>query len=513
MLKETIVAVLFFAFLSVGCDPEERDEINVEIDSTAPFLSVSGMETIIEKATTVNVTITDSSEISTTIAVNGNEVYNSTQKGFSFDFDPFDYPSGPNTATITVTDDEDNSAEQTFQFEIKKLLYRQNSGFSSDTVDAYVAINLRESGKLIAFRQMHTSEDANFYATEEFSKQDLIITQYTLSKNADFHLGRSYAPVAPGTERLTYNEVLNTLGLEHRFANKDNQFAIAVDETPAFLRYNLLGYDYSFGNSVNPNLEVNYDQELTADVFLFYHTGDNANLLDDYRYLFTDELTDKHINFNELGILKQENIATITLPETVDKYTLTVFGYVSEEAYREGYFRLLYSYGSNATDWGLTLNYPLIDEYTDVEYYLNLDLADGRRIYFENKGIAQIEIPDLTIQQMDGIVNIDGTFDHSLLSLNSVHPDPNSTAIFRRDYQGTYRDSIEVPFGKLEIPTEIITFLTDRGFNISKKDGAGELSLTLSQYENKMEYPDGVFYNVLANEIGDMTRVIFQLDN
>jgi len=514
MLKLRFIAVLFSTLLFVACDPEQKDAINVEIDTTDPVLTVSGFEPTIEKATTINISITDNSAISSKISVNGNEVFSSAEKAFSFEFDPFEYPSGANTATIVVTDAEDNSAEQTIQFDVKKLLYRLTSGFSSESIESYVAINLLESGALIANKKINSIEDADFYADDDFVKQDLIVTHYSLSKNTGFHLARSYAPIAPGTERLTYNEVLSTLGLARMPANQNSQFNISIQDTPGFFLYQLLGYDYSFGNSTEPNLEINYDSGFTSDVFLYHHSGDNANLLTDYKYLYTEDFSDKDLNFDELTSLTDEQITTIDLPADVTKVSLALLGYNSEEDFVNGYFRLLYNYGSDTADTGFSLNSPKIGQYAIVEKTLNLDLIDGRKVRLERDDISNFQIPDLTIQQNDRIIDINGNYDFSSLELTLNNNNAGAdNAIFRRIYQSTFSETLAIPFEKIEIPTEITAFLTSKGFSITTNDTSGEMVLSLREYENEINLPNKEFYYVIGNETGEATEVTFPLEN
>jgi len=511
MSKKILLVPVLAILFCLGCESTENDDPTVEVDTTKPILSVTQLEATIEKATTINVSITDDSAVTTTLTINGDEVFSSAENQFTFEFDPFEYPNGESSVTITATDQENNTTELSFQFELKKLLYRQNFGFSSDSVDSYVAINLAESGELIAFRKISTLEDSSFYADDDFIKQDLIITRFSMSRNVGFYLARSYSGVAPGTSRLSHFEVKAALGLEQKSAIKNNQLNLTIEETPFFNRFSSLGYNFSFGGSSNPTLVLDYDSSFTTDIFISYDTNDNLNLLEDYRYLFLEDFTDTTINFNELSSLSAENVATITLPETVKEYGLSLLGYANEMDYKNNYFRILFGHISETANTGFTLNYPVIDEYEIVKKSLNLDLMDGRKVRLERNDISNIQIPDLSIQQMGNSVNIDGVYDIASIRLTLKNTSNNSS--FSRIHQSTFSDAINIPYENLELPTEIVDFLTEKGFTISTKDTSGDMSLSLSQYENQIDFPDGVFYYVIGNETGDVTEVTFPLAN
>ncbi|WP_420319848.1 hypothetical protein [Flagellimonas sp.] len=517
MIKQTVLTLFIVAFLCGSCSSSSESDpvVKEQVDTSPPSVTVSGIEESIELSIPISISISDDSNtVTTTILVNGTEVFSSTSKQFSFELDPFDYSNGSNSITIKSVDQNNNVSENTFNVNIQKLLYDHFSGFSGDSVDVYVAINLLETGELIAFRKINTSEDTRFYASDDFEKQDLAITEYFIGKNDNYHSAHSYANIAPGTIRLAGSERLAALGLEHNFVNKNDVFNLSVENSPSFFRFSLLGIFYSFGTSNDPVLTINYDKENTSDIFLIHHTSDNANLLTDYHYLYTEDFTDRTIDFDELSNLTPEKVKNVTLPESVESYTFSLFGYDSDKAYKEEYLRLLYGYGGETSTIGFSLNYPEINEYEILEKKLTFNLNDGRRVRLDRLDLSNVDIPEISIQQSGSDINIQGEYDLSELSLRVESSNGSDNTVFNRNYRSTYSSTISNPFGELEIPIEIVDLLNTQGLNLEQKDASGEMSLSLSQYENDINYPEGVeFYRPVANETGDVTAMIFPLNN
>ena len=82
---------------------------------------------------------------------------------------------------------------------------------------------------------------------------------------------------------------------------------------------------------------------------------------------------------------------------------------------------------------------------------------------------------------------------------------------FRRTYNNIYQESINNPFESLEIPTEILEFLSNQGLDTNTIENSGEMSLTLSRYEDQFEYPNGPFFTPLGRAVGDVISISFPL--
>lgn len=474
---------------------------------------VSEIGETIEVLTPIDIKISDNLEtVNTTISINGNNVFTTTQNQFSYDIDPFEFPNGTTELIITVKDEDGNETIESFQFISNRLLFQGDGGYSSDTVDSYLAINLEISGELISFRKLIDYEDLAFYANDEFEKQNLIITNYTVSVNDGSVFAYAYSNVQPGTILKSGDEVLNLLGLERNWVNKNSEFNIEIQDATSYSLFSTLGFEYSFGQSNNNIFNIRYDNESANDVFLYHHTYDNLNLLDDYRYLYTESFEDQTMNFEDLTKLTPENVATITFSEDVESFNFTIFGFSDDYAYKEFRMRLLYGFIGSTEENGFVLNYPIINEYQYNQKSLSYSLHD-KSVRLERKELNDLNIPNWKVVKNESTVKITGDYDFSELNyiVDYSNTDNRTALVFR--YQSLFKESIIIPFDKLEIPLEIVNSLSDIGVDLKTANSNSQLSIALTQFENKIDYPNGVFYRPIANEVGDKTTVIFPLNN
>jgi hypothetical protein len=140
-------------------------------------------------------------------------------------------------------------------------------------------------------------------------------------------------------------------------------------------------------------------------------------------------------------------------------------------------------------------------------------LDDGREVQLDRLDGSNIGIPELSVQQTEGTIKVFGEYDFSSLSLQMIIPDAGGNAVFNRSYQDTYKSTLTNPFEKLEIPLIIVEFLKNKGFDIDPIDTSGEMNLLLTQHQNKIDFPDGVFYYEVGNETGNTSKVRFPLNN
>lgn len=506
-----IFIIMFFCF---GCEEgEDSAKTLEEIDTTAPIISVSEIGETIEVLTSIDISVSDNTEkVNTAISINGNSVFTTSQNQFSYDIDPFEFPNGATNLVITAIDEDGNETVKSFQFISNRLLFQGDEGYSSDTVDSYLAINLESSGELIAFRKLIGYEDLAFYSNDEFEKQNLIITNYLVNVDDGSVSAKSYADVKPATILKNRDEVLDLLGLDRNWVNKNSEFNIEIQEATSYSLFYTLGFEYSFGQSNNNIFNIRYDNESANDVFLYHHTYDNLNLLDDYRYLYTESFEDQTMNFGDLTKLNPENVATITFSEDVENFNFTLFGFSDEYAYKEFRMRLLYSFVGNTEENGFVFNYPIINEYRYNQKSLSYSLND-KSVHLERKELNDLNIPNWKVIKNESTVEITGDYDFSELTyiVDYSSTDNRTALIFR--YQSLFKESIIIPFDKLEIPLEIVNSLNGIGVNLESTSSNSKLSITLRQFENRMDYPNGVFYRKIANEFGDITEITFPLNN
>ncbi|MEM8928374.1 MAG: hypothetical protein AAGC45_09225 [Bacteroidota bacterium] len=512
------ILIILFSILLTNCSEDNPDNTISEPnpnDDNLPEITISEFDDLIEKRTRFSVLISGTNEqTNTTVLINENEVVSTNQKDFEFEINPFDYPNGKTALTVRSVTSGTMESVKNEEFEIKKLLFRSFRGLSSESVNAYLAINLQSTGELVAFKKIITYDDPIFFHAEDnFIEEDIIVTEYALSNNGGFHVARMYGNVRPGTEIISPQKVADSLGLDYTRVNKESRFDITIEGPPGSGIFFSWGRGYDFYNSSAPTFEIEYDKELTDNIFLHYFTESNENIFDNYRYAYIENLEDQTLPFDEMSTVRPEDILTINnIPQTVKKVNLALAGFSNEDDYREGNWKLLLSYDIETALAGYSIDYPDFKEYPIINKNVRLDFINGNIISFVQRVEPDITIPDLTIQENDSIIKINGEHDFSELTLDIAHPDPESNALFRMIYKNRSLDSIEIPFDSIEIPEEVVQFLHERGLEVGEKNVSGEMELVINNYQNNV-FPNGVFYYPLRNETGDSVRWTFPLQN
>ncbi|PRX57259.1 hypothetical protein [Flagellimonas meridianipacifica] len=492
-------------------NPNPNPPTQGEEDTTAPTIRIAGLQDLIEVLTTLEVTVTDASNnVNTAILVNGDEVFTTTQKSFSYELDPFDFPSGETTITVQSTDDSDNQGSESETFELKKLLFRSTELelflLPTDNLDVYLAINSEETGELVASMLVQSVDDITLYAPENFSRQKIVATQYFLGKGTipNINNAQSFASLEPGIEIMTVEEAVGTLNLNRRPFMRNESFNLNISDIPVNTRVTANSKDYIFLSS-----SVSYDKEAVENIFLYSTSSPTTSNLDSYRYLILTEFEDTMISFNNFNTLSQEDRVTNNLPPDTESYTLFLDGYLNIERYSTDNDHELYSVsgGLNPTSY----SFPIILDYEVMRQRLFIDFNDGREVFASFKGLSEPLIPSLTINQTGDIVNVSGDYDSHVLTQDIEGPGPNPI-LFRRFYIDDNSSSVSIPFQNLEIPSGVIENLNAKGFSINATNNMGNLSITLTKREEEINYQDRIFYFIQRNEAGDVYDLTFPLD-
>lgn len=505
MTKKIFFSILLLLFICCSKDTQQNNDEEIkEIKGTSPVITISEFDDLIETTTRFNVQISGTDdETTTTVLLNDSEVVSTNQKEFEFKINPFDFSNGQKKLVVKSSTLNNEETVETNEIEIKKLLFRSYSGFSSESVDSYLAINLQSTGELVAFKKIINYDDPIFFHAEDnFIEEDIIVTQYLIGANSGFHLAKMYGNVRPGTELMSTLEMAKKHNLDFVSSRNESLFNVTIDGTLNYNLFSLLSRNYNFGNSNFPELEIKYDESLTKDVFLFYLNQSNENILNNYRYIHIKNLQNQIIKFDELSTTKPDDIHTMDVPENVENVRISLFGFTSEKDYREDYFRLLFLNGFKTEESDYSINYPLIHEYPINVKIIGLDFKDGSQMIFEQKGTPDLTTPNLTIEKNENEIQINGEYDFSTLHLNITNVEGENNQLFRMIYKNHGVKQIKIPFESFEIPEEIIQILTEKGLGIKTENNSGELELRISNYENKV-FPNGVFHFTLRREYGD----------
>ena len=515
-MKKILFSLLFLhLLLSCGSDSEDPE---TDRDTTPPSISILGVQETIDTPTTINFTIADAaSTISTVVLLNGEQVLSTTQKSFSYELDPYELPSGSATLTITSTDDQGNENTETITFNLQKLLFRGNGSFSSSTVDSYLAINLEETGELIAFRKIETEEDLTFYAPDDFEIQDLIVTNYGLPVNEPYLLStaRSTGSVQPGTDLFFTFEQADLLGLDLQSEGQNGQLQLSVTDVPSGYQLSLFARDYFSGGGGSTDFSINYNTQNTEDIFV-YAQPVSSDPIAGYRYFILEDYVDQTISFNDFAVLESDQAVNLPLPDDTERFGVTLAGYMdADESYRNGDYRLLYSHSADVSSSEKAYDIPVLEQYPQLEQWLTINLNDGGKIISTFKGTSEIEIPNFSATRQSNTVSTSGDYDmlRFIFKLEMPLSDPpGSVSSFQHWFQDFPSNSAPIPFETLEIPQEIVEGLVQRGFDISYDDPNAELTISLTKYEQQQEYPQGPFYVPLRNEAGDATTLVFPIN-
>ncbi|UII81262.1 hypothetical protein [Flagellimonas sp. CMM7] len=532
MKYKSLLVIFLMLVFSCSSDSEEPNNpqpnpdppTQGDPDTTAPTITIGGLESEVEILTTLTVTIADASNtVNTVILVNDTEVFSTTDKTISYELDPFDFPSGATTLTIQSTDDSDNLGTESETFELKKLLFRSTdlAGFdpSNETVDIYVAINLKESGELITSRLMQTYDDATFYAPEEFKREQIVVTRYVLGKGAIFNLnvGESFASLEPGIEIMTVEEAVAKLNLNRGPLTREGKFNLTISDVPVNTDVNANSSDYVLNGSASSG-EVFYNPQNTESVLIYSVPSFTDVDLDSYKYFIINQFEDTSLSLNDFETVSVENRITNNLPPETLNYSFQLHGYTNMERYTKDNNHELYNavggenyLNKNANDY----SFPTISDFSVLRQRFYIDLDDGRKVFASVRGLSGFEVPDLSIDRAGDLITINGTYDtHTLIQdIEGPIPDGNSDSIlFRRFYIDDNSNTVPIPFDALEIPKEIILDLTEKGFLINSTNNTGKLSIDLIKREQEVQYQDRIFYFLQRNEAGDTYSVTFPLD-
>nr|WP_298922948.1 hypothetical protein [uncultured Allomuricauda sp.] len=528
MKYKSLLVIFLMLVFSCSSDSEEPNNpeppTQSEPDTTAPTITIGGLDNNVEILTTLTITITDeSNSVNTVILVNDNEVFSTTDKTISYELDPFDFPSGATTITVQSADDSDNLGTESESFELKKLLFRSTdlAGFdpSNETVDIYVAINLKESGELITSRLMQTFDDATFYAPEEFKREQIVVTRYVLGKGvfSTLNVAESFTSLEPGIEIMTIQEAVEKLNLNRGPISRDEKFNLTISDVPVNTDVNANSPDYILNGSASSG-EVFYSPENAINVFIYSVPSFTDVDLDSYKYFILNQFEDTSLSLNDFETVSVENRITNNLPPETLNYSFQLHGYTNMERYTKDNNHELYNavggenyLNKNTNDY----SFPTISDYSVLRQRFYIDLDDGRKVFASVRGLSGFQVPDLSIDRTGDLIIINGTYDtHTLIQdIEGPIPDGNSDPIsFRRFYIDDNSNTVPIPFDALEIPEEIILDLTEKGFSINSTNNTGKLSIDLTKREQEVQYQDRIFYFIQRNEAGDTYRVTFPLD-
>ena len=524
-MKNFGLAFLFFFLLILSCDsssedpsdenPSQTTDDDITIDETPPVITVSELPEVLEVATELNISVSDESEIVTTmLLLDGTEIFETTQKSFMFEINPFDFDIGDKSLEVKATDVEGNTASKTGLFELKKLLFRYPStkwNHNTNILDNYIAVN-EFDGTLIEYRKIENlDEPVEFFANDEFEGEEIVVTQYNFSNGANsFNMNFifSYPEIKVGTIFPTDEERANLQQLQYRPPTANQSKSIFVEGSFISRMWGYGGSIFKFGDPDRYEYIFNYFDQV-QDSHLIYDFTNNGDEMTDYKYLLVDDVNQN--NYDILDFVQPTDFFEINMPEGLS-YELKINGYKDENGYNEYKFHEVFSqiYGeSNTTPTQDIVNIPLIGEYSFYQKDLVLQVDTDVRIATVQKGLKPFEIPNLDAQINGNNVTIQGEFDvynFGMTNSSSWGADPQNTPLFTWLYYGKKGGSVAIPFSSFQIPEELQNKLEENNVTLDPNSSAiDDYFFSITNYEQESFLYEATLFNYgsIRNEYGD----------
>lgn len=506
------LTLLLLLLLILSCDPEESESTNVtddtaeEMDTTPPVPTITGLEVDLEVTTTINITIQEASEIEEiSVLVNQIEILNTKEKTFSFELNPFDYPSGENTLTIVAEDTEGNRSEESQTFEVNKLLVSIASPRVFNTQQAFFSANTLQ-GELVAFANVTKEvENIKLYANDGFIEQPIVVTSYVVSSGEFYQVDlNSISDLEPGSDLVILQQAAG-LNTEDTFVSSPliNPFSIDVldvnteDEGKSLFAVghnHIVEANNTSGNPGAFQSQLNFisNDEPIRDVVLYTSQSGTVAIhnqfnIEDYKYLIIPNPTNQSLSISEFQIASNTN--TFNIPSIAEIYNFQVLGFLSESALANNEYRYLYDVNSANTN--NQIQFPVIPEYNVFRNNLRISFNGGNSsLEISTLGEKDIMLPAWNASLLGETITLNGDFDKftTSFSLNT------SGGVLNWNYTAKQQESFQLPFDDFELPNELLDFAVANNLDLSSINAGANFKVTLFDSSKDMTYEELLFH-------------------
>ena len=521
-----LLIVVVFACSSDNNGENNPPQSMPEVDIVPPALTFTGLEANLEVLTTINVSIQDASDdVNTTISVNNDEIFSSTAKSFSFELNPFDYPTGENTLSVLSVDGDDNRREFNQTFEVEKLLARIAAPVIADAQEVYFSANTM-TGELVAFaKATQRAENISLYAEDGFLPQEIVITSYILEPAAELKVRLfSLANIQPGTDLTPFQEI-NGVETENNASQSPltESFDLEVTGIPTediANSFHAIGDDY-FNSTINATDQGGtFDTALnignlpnTDDVVVYTsNLREVEDLVDvnDYRYLplGSDELVNAMVPYTSFK--QARSVEQTTIPANTTSYFHTLYGFLDQQAFENREYSFLFdSSPSNTGNTFSSFETPVIEEYDIVRNEINMTFDNGNSLLSSTIGIQpNIIVPNWEASLNGDIVTMSGDFDTYTLR---VFASPDNS--YNWEYTAPRQESLVLPFDAFEFPQEFMDYATAQSLELNAINTSTTKVILLFDASGDVPYEELLFANfIYTDRIGDVLEYTFDLD-
>ncbi len=515
--ERTFLSLFLLCSLLFSCSndsetPEDdsnpiTDDEPIAVDETPPVIVLPQIPEILEVKTDLRFRIEDESDqVSTSIRLNGVEVFTSTEKDFVFTLNPFDYNIGSTKLEAVSSDFDENENTQTLDFELKKLLLRDPNPVNSLAEDVFVALNDSEH-KLIAHTKIETLDGVDFFADDGFEEQEMVYTKYISRFSEDLNTPLfldidSFANIPPGTILPTKEEKVIPVGLPYIV----KEVSISSNHTPTIGSYNaqllpsgLVDNIYSF----------NYVEILDDQPDIMFSRPFGVDDIDQYEYLFIEDYDQDTYEVDDF--VKLESVTSLSIPQGTGVFAFSVDGYYSEEDYQNFRHHLVYGNRIDRSSLsGNTVNIPVIPEFEVFSKELNIDLTENKTFTTVQKGVdPNFFIPDFDIEDNGDSITFQG--DHDYSAFGFLYQDLSTFNQIIWVFTNSPTDApLPIPFDGFEFPPEIKTTLSLRSIptDVANITENTRMSSTMYKFQSPTDYFSIVFETQdFKNNRGDEYRL------
>lgn len=457
----TILLCITLSGCSKGSSEDMEKDDSIDMETEGPEINILNKPGVVEVVTDIDISITDETNTATRVLINGTEVIKSSEKEFKFTVDPFDYSIGNALVKIISINDLDQENVHDFTIEIKRLLFSDKSFYyKKNNTQGQRFISLHSSaGELIELRKIDEPQDGNFYAPEDFNKQNLIVTRYEIpGQIANLSSVQSYMDVAIGTV-----VTLDQTPIDPEFLPKTGQLNFKADDMDDLVATNYNSSLFKDNTDNSTSYQLIYSREFNEKFFIST-SPEIIDPLENYKYFFISDISKSA--YSQADLKSPIQISTVDLPVDSD-FRLNLYGFEDEQAFRDQRFHEIYVSRSSSS---AKAEVPVIEEF-DV-YQARLAYSyDRTDVLINQKGIESPIVP-IAVDMIQSGRNIEFIDNYDYLGFRLTNVSQPNSVIW--SFISKYKSEMEVPFYDFEIPQEIALILAANSLSLDINTSAGE---------------------------------------